>query len=143
MEQFVSQSHIYPGFMGRYHTNQLPTEIRMQELFFIEQAVVDIEYLDFILTDSIKTAELDASFDELDAVPSSVSSVFLHLVSTISDYSKLQLAFSIKCHKLWCEARALLLPVPLAGKMTASKLFYYFPVILWLMGSGLPHYQIT
>ena len=57
---------------------------------------------------------------------SSVSSGFLHLVSTLSDNSKLQLAPSIHTHKLWCQARALLTPVSLATKMSASKLIHYF-----------------
>ena len=52
------------------------------------KAVVDFEHgLDSILTDSIKTPELDASCDELDVVPSSLSSGFLGSVSTISDNS--------------------------------------------------------
>ena len=50
---------------------------------------------DFILTDSLETPELDTFLDESDAIPSSVSSGFLHSVSTLSDISKLQLAPSI------------------------------------------------
>ena len=79
-----------------------------------------------LLTDSVNTPELDASFDEGDAMPSSVSSGFLCLVSTISVTSKLQLTPNIKSHRIWCQARALLLPVPQAGKMSASKLIHYF-----------------
>ena len=82
--------------------------------------------LDSIVTDSLETPELDASLDEPDAIPSSVSSGFLYLVSALSDNSKLQLAPSIRSHKLWCQARALLAPVPLAIKMSASKLIFYF-----------------
>ena len=83
--------------------------------------------LDSILTDSLETPELDAFLDEPDAITSSVSSWFLCLVSTLSDNSKLQLASSIRSHKLWCQARALLAPVPLAtNKMSASKLICYF-----------------
>ena len=64
---------------------------------------------------------------ELDAITSSsVSSGFLHSVSTLSDNSKPQLAPSICTHKLWCQARALLAPVSLATKMSASKLIHYF-----------------
>ena len=44
------------------------------------------------------------------------------LLSTISDISRLQLAPSIQSYKLWCQARALLLP----GKMSTSKLIHYF-----------------
>ena len=58
--------------------------------------------LDFILINSVKTLELKASFDEPDTMSSSVSSGFLHLVSAISDNSKLWLAPSITFHELWC-----------------------------------------
>ena len=64
--------------------------------------------------------------DEPDAITSSVSSVFLCLVSIISDTFKPQLAPSIISHKLWCQARTQLAPVPLATKMSASKLIHYF-----------------
>ena len=37
-----------------------------------------------------------------------------------------QLPPSIHTCKLWCQARALLAPVSLATKMSASKLIYYF-----------------
>ena len=56
----------------------------------------------------------------------SVSSGFLCSVSTLSDNSKLQLAPSIHTCKLWCQASALLVPVSLATKMSASKLIHYF-----------------
>ena len=94
---------------------------------FLDQAVADFEQgLGSILTESLKTLELDTSLEEPDAVTSSsVSSGFLHLVSTLSDSSKLQLAPSICAHKLWCQPRALLVPVSLA-KMSASKLIHYF-----------------
>ena len=49
--------------------------------------------LDSILTNSVETPELDTSLDEPDTITSSVSG-FLHLVSTLSDNSKLQLAVS-------------------------------------------------
>ena len=94
---------------------------------FLDQAVTDFKQgLDSILTDSLKTPELDISLEEPDAITSSVSSGFLHSVSTISDTSKLQLSPSIHTHKLWCQARALLAPVSLATKMSASKLIHYF-----------------
>ena len=82
--------------------------------------------LDSILTDSLETPELDTSLDEPDAITSSVSSGFLCSVSTLSDNSKLQLAPSIRSHKLWFQSRALLAPVPLATNMLASKLIHYF-----------------
>ena len=82
--------------------------------------------LDSILTDSPEKPKLGTSVDEPDAITSSVSSGFLHWVSILSDNSKVQLAPSIRSHKLWCQARALLAPVSLAAKMSASKLIQYF-----------------
>ena len=79
-----------------------------------------------ILTDLLETLELDTSLEEPDAVTSSVSSGFLHLVSTLSDNSKPQLALSIHTHKLWCQARILLAPVSPATKMSATKLIHFF-----------------
>ena len=46
--------------------------------------------------------------------------------SPLLNTSKLQLAPSNRSHKLWCQARALLAPVTLATKMSASKLICYF-----------------
>ena len=69
---------------------------------------------------------MDTSLQESDVVTPSVSSGFLHSVSTISDNSRPQLAPSIRTRKLWCLARALLTPVSLATKMLASKLIRYF-----------------
>ena len=79
-----------------------------------------------ILTDSLETPELDTSLDEPDGIPSSVSSGFLQSVGTLSDNSKLQLAPSLRSRKLWCQARALLAPVPLGTKVSVSKLIHYF-----------------
>ena len=74
-------------------------ELGCEDYSFLDQAVADFEQgLDSILTDSIETPEFDTSFDEPDAITSSVSSGFLYLVSTISDTSKLQLAPSIRSH---------------------------------------------
>ena len=97
--------------------------------------------VDSILTDSIETPALDTSLDEPDTIISSVSSWFLHLVSTISDTSEPQLAPSIRSCKLWCQARVLLTPVPLATKMSASKLICYFsshPVAFGFLSSTPP-----
>ena len=47
---------------------------------------------------------------------------FLCLVSTLSDNSKPQLAPSIRSHKLWCQARALLAPAPLATKIVCIQI---------------------
>ena len=105
----------------------LPLEPECEDCSYLDQAVADFEQgLDFIFTDSIETPELDTSLDEPDAITSSVSSGFLHWVSTISDTSKMQLAPSIRSCKLLCQAWALLAPVPLATKMLASKLISYF-----------------
>ena len=127
-EWFVAHSHIYPGFTGKVSSlTHFPLEQGCEDYSFLDQAVADFgQGLDSILTDSLETAELDGSLDEPDAIPSSVSSGFLHLVSTLSDYSELQLASSIRSCKLWCQARDLLAPVPLATKMSASKLICYF-----------------
>ena len=73
-----------------------------------------------------RTLELDTSLDVPDVITSSVSSGFLHSVSTLSDNSKPQLAPSIQTPKLWCQVRALLAPVSLVTKMLASKLIHYF-----------------
>ena len=79
--------------------------------------------------DSVHTPELDASFDDADVMPSWVFAGYLCSVGTIYDNSRLQLAPSIESHKLWCQAMALLLPVPEACTMLASKLIHYLPVI--------------
>ena len=127
-EWFVAHSHIYPEFTGMVSSlTHFPLEPGCEHYAFLDQAVADFEQgLDSILTDSLKTLELDTSLEEPDAITSSVSSGFLCLVITLSDNSKLQLAPSIHTHKLWCQARALLAPVCLATKMSASKLICYF-----------------
>ena len=127
-EQFVACSHIYPGFTGKVSSlTHFPLEPGCEDYAFLDQAVADFKQgLDSILTDSLETPDLDTSLQESDAVTSSVSLGFLHSVSTVSDNSKLQLAPSIRTHKLWCQARALLAPVSLATKMSASKLICYF-----------------
>ena len=84
---------------------------------------------------------MGTSLDEPDIITSSVSSGFLCSVSTLSDNSKPQLAPSIHIHKLWCQARALLAPVSLATKMSASKLIHYFsshPAAFGFCASTLP-----
>ena len=110
VEQFVAHSHISPGFTGKMPTlTHLPLERGCDDYSFLDQAVGDFEEgLDSILIDSMKTPDLDTSLDEPDAITSSVSSGFLHSVSTISDNSKPQLAPSIRSHELWCQARAFL-----------------------------------
>ena len=76
--------------------------------------------------DSIDTPELDTSLDEPDAITSSVSSGSLHSISTISDNSKLHLAPRFRSCTWWCQGRALFAPVPLAIKISASKVTHYF-----------------
>ena len=127
-EQFVAHSHIYPGFTGKVSSfTHFPLEPGCEDYAFLDQAVTDFEQgLDSILIDSLETPELDTSLEEPDAITSSVSSGFLHLVSALSDNSKPQLAPTICPHKLWCQSRALLAPVFLATKMSASKLIRYF-----------------
>ena len=127
-EQFVACSHIYPGFTGKVSSlTHFPLEPVCEDYAFFDQAVADFEQgLDSILTDSLKTLELDTSLEEPDAITSSVSSRFLHSVSTLSDNSRPQLAPSICTRKLWCQARAFLAPVSQATKMSASKLICYF-----------------
>ena len=124
----MAHSHIYPGFTGKVSSlTHFPLEPGCEDYAFLDQAVTDLEQgLDSILIDSLETLELDTSLEDPDAITSSVSSGFLHLVSTLSDNSKLQLAPSICTHKLWCQARVLLVPVSLATKMSASKLICYF-----------------
>ena len=127
-EQFLAHTHIYPGFTGKVSSlTHFPLELGCEDYSFLDQAMADFEQgLVSILTDSLESPELDASLDEPDAVPYSVSSGFLCLVSTLSDNSKPKLAPSIRAHKFLCQAKALLAPVPLATKMSASKLIHYF-----------------
>ena len=126
-EQFVAPSHIYPGFTGKVSSvTHFPLEPGCEDYAYLDQAVADFEQgLDSILTDSLETPEFDTSLEEPDAIY--IFSLFwVSPLSTLSDNSKLQLAPSINTHKLWCQARALLAPVSLATKMSASKLIHYF-----------------
>ena len=89
-----------------------------QDYSFLDHAIADFEQpFDFILTNSLKTQELGTYLDEPDAIMSSVFSGFLCSVSTFSGHSKFQPGPSIRSHKLWCQARALLAPVSLATKL--------------------------
>ena len=109
-EQSVACSHIYPGFTGKVSSlTHFPLEPGCEDYAFLDQAVADFKQgLDSILTDSLETPDLDTSLQESDAITSSVSSKFLHSVSTVSDNSRLQLAPSICTRKLWCQARPFL-----------------------------------
>ena len=143
-KQFVAHSRIYPGFTGKVSSlTHFPLEPGCEDYAFLDQAVADFEQgLDSILTDSLQTPELDTSLEEPDAFTSSVPSGFLYMVNILSDNSKPQLAPSICTHKLWCQARALLAPVSLATKMSASKLIRYFsshPAAFGFQASTPPH----
>ena len=144
-EWFVAHSHIYPWFSGKLSSlSHFPLEPGCEDYSFLDPAVADFEQgLDSILTDSIITPKLDTSLDEPDAIISSVSSGFLHSVSTISYTSKLQLAPSIRSCQLWCQARSLLAPGPLAIQMSASKLIFTFLAALQPLDSGPVYHQIT
>ena len=142
-EWFVVHSHIYPGFTVKVPSlTHFPLEPGSEHYSFLDQAVADFEQgLDSILTNSLETPKLDTSLDWPDAITSLVSSGFLHLVSTLSDNSKLQLAPSIRSHKLWFQARVLLVPVSLAAKMSTSKLIHYFsshPEVYRFQSSTVP-----
>ena len=127
-EQFIAHSHMYPGFTGKVLSlTYFPLEPGCEDYSFLGKAMADFEQgLDSILTNSYETPELDTSLDEPDAIRPSVSLGFLCSVNTLSDNSKPQLAPSIRSHELWCQARALLAPVSLATKMSASELIHYF-----------------
>ena len=124
----VAQSHIYLHFTDKMSTlTQFPLEPRCEDYYFLDQALKDFEHgLDSVIRDHIDTPELDASFHEADAMPSSSSSGLLCSVNANSDNSRPQPAPSIKSHKLWFQVMALYLPVPQAGKMLSSKLIHYF-----------------
>ena len=54
-----------------------PLEPGSEDYSFLDQAIADFEQgLNFILTDSIETLELDTSLDEPGGITSSVFSVF-------------------------------------------------------------------
>ena len=75
-----------------------------EDFSFLDQAKEDFEHgLDSILTISINKPKLDASLDDADAAPSSVSLGFHHTVITVSDTSRLHLCPRINSHKLWCQ----------------------------------------
>ena len=77
-------------------------------------------------TDFSETLELDASFAETVAVLSSFHTGYLYLVSTTYHISKLQLAQASNVVNDGSRLGSLPLPVPLAGKMSASNLIHYF-----------------
>ena len=70
----MAHSHIYPGFTGKVSpSTHFPLEPQCEDYAFLDQAVADFKQgLDSILTDSLKTLELDTSLEEPDAITSSV-----------------------------------------------------------------------
>ena len=106
-----------------------PLEPGSEDYSFLDWAVKDFKCgLDSVLTDSVVTPDLEVSFKDADAMPSSVSSGFLCLVSTHSDNS------SIKCCTLWCQAGALLLPAPQVDKISAYELILHISCHLGAFG---------
>ena len=103
----------------------LPVWIRLWGLLIYRPSCCGISALSRFSHSSVDPIKLDASFDDPDDVASSLSSGFLHLVSTLSDTSKLQVAPSIKSDKLWCQARVLILPVSLATTLSVPKDIHY------------------
>ena len=69
----MAQSHIYPGFMGKFSTlTHFLLHPGCDDYSFLDQAVKDFEHgLDSILTDSSETQEQDISLDEGAAIPAS------------------------------------------------------------------------
>ena len=121
-ECIIAQSHIYPCFTGKMSILTLyPLEPGCEDYSFLDQTLKTLSIV-LILSSCtpLQALKLDAFFDEADAVPSSVYSGILNLVTPISDTSRLQLTHNIKSHILWCQAWALFLPVPQTGKMSDS-----------------------
>ena len=78
---------------------------------FLDQALKDFGHgLYYILMDCVKMQEFVVSFDESDAI-------FLQFLPGSYDNSKPQLVPCTKYHKLCFQARVLLLPVLLLGKL--------------------------
>ena len=77
-ECFIAQSNIYPSLRGKVSSlTHIPHESECEKYSLFDQAVERTEHgLDSILMDSVSTLELGASFDEADAMPSSISSGF-------------------------------------------------------------------
>ena len=91
IRDFIAQSQIYPGLTGKVSTlTHFPPAPGCKDYYFLDQAVKAFEHCLYpIIMDSVYSPELDASCDEADAIPSSVSSWFLCCFSTISDTSML------------------------------------------------------
>ena len=79
-ECFVDGSPIYLKFMGKDSAlPSFPHELACEDFSLVDQATEKFGCgLDFILTDSVKTLELDVSFAEPDSIASSVSGFPTH-----------------------------------------------------------------
>ena len=75
-EYFVAWSHIYPGFTDKVSKLiHFPLELWCKDYSFLDLTDQDFEIgLDPILTNYVKTPEMDASFHEADTMPSLLSS---------------------------------------------------------------------
>ena len=123
VEQFVACPHIILGSLVRYYS-------------FLDQTVANFKQgLDSILTNSLETPELDTSLDETDAITSSVSSGFLHMISTLSENSKSQLSPSIRSCTLLTSPR--LLP---RGRLI--RIYQIFGLVLVLLFMSLDTEQL-
>ena len=113
--------------MGKVSTLvHLPPEVGWQEYSFLNKTVEECDHgPESICKDALNTPELSVSFDEPHGI-ASVSLGFLCSVRTPSDSCTPWLASSIKSCTFRCHARALPLPVSLAGRMLALKLIPYF-----------------
>ena len=99
MECFIAQSYISPWFCRQgVDSNPLHPWIRLWELILFGPAVKDFEHrFGSLPMDSVSTPELVVSFNEADAIHSSVSWRTLCLMSTHSDNTRLQLSSGNKC----------------------------------------------
>ena len=121
-EHFFVHSHIYPCFMGKVSIlTHFPLGPGCEDFSFLDQATADFAHsLNSVVIESINMPYWMYLLMTLMPFPLQ-SSHFLYWVSTVYDTSESQLAPGIKSCKLWCQARALLLPVSQAGRMSTSK----------------------
>ena len=139
----IAQSHIYLGFMWKKSTlTHIPLGPWCENNLFWTRHWETLSMVLILSTWSPDTPELNASFNEADAMPSSVSSGYLHWLGTIFGNSGPQHAPSTKSNKLWCQTRALFQPVPQAGKMSAPELICYFSSLQQHLDSRLLCHKI-
>ena len=116
----------------------LPLEQEFKDYSGLDQAVADFEFgLNSILTDSVKTVDLDASIDEHDTMPSSsVSSGFLCLVYTLLIIIKCSLILTLIHINCGARLGCYYCLYSLVGKISDSKLICYFfshSTIIWFL----------